>query len=292
MDSAESDLTPSSDHSSERYTLHMFPFSLGSLMVKFTLVLGQKRARAADLPELTFHSKLVDLHRDDNIAEDFLKNINCCGEVPVLTGGVLPRPIWHAHDISAWLCHRFRLQHTSDSHVPTTMKLLRKLAVIQTLSLSGTSQQSLVRGDGSRSCQVVDALLKSTYISPGYRESLEWKKAFDKDTKGSTLSDNNVKAAEDETRQFFRSLMESFPRLGEGESPWIVAEDTVGSVLDGHTVPFVARLMEYHRHDLIPGRVQKYALRAMASPEWQETTHGRPTLWNATLGHVHLSYEL
>ena len=69
---------------------------------------------------------------------------------------------------------------------------------------------------------------------------------------------------------------------------WIFGEAIGPTVLDGHCAAFVARLMDCGRHHLIPKRLQQYAHFVMASPGWQSVTHGRSTMWDMSVGHVHL----
>lgn len=58
------------------------------------------------------------------------------------------------------------------------------------------------------------------------------------------------------------------------------------TILDGHVVPFIARLLDCERQDLIPDALQNYATSQIASPQWHRVMHGRPTMWNPSLGHV------
>ena len=61
------------------YTLHMFPFSLYSIMVMYTYVLGNEALN--DSGGIILSNKLVNLHRDENISEDYLAKINPKGLV-------------------------------------------------------------------------------------------------------------------------------------------------------------------------------------------------------------------
>lgn len=60
------------------YTLHYFPFSVYSLMVRFGLVLG-RRLNPATAPNVEV--KLVNLHREENLSEDYLAMVNPRGLV-------------------------------------------------------------------------------------------------------------------------------------------------------------------------------------------------------------------
>lgn len=63
------------------YTLHYFPFSLYSLMVRFALVLG-RRLNLETAPNVEI--KLVNLHRDENFSEEYLTLVNSKGQVSPL----------------------------------------------------------------------------------------------------------------------------------------------------------------------------------------------------------------
>ena len=62
------------------------------------------------------------------------------------------------------------------------------------------------------------------------------------------------------------------------------------TALDAHTVPFVARLLDAGRSDLVPEAVRQYAERAMARPEWQGVTKGRPTMFQVWLERMRERY--
>lgn len=69
----------------ETYTLYIFPFSLYSIMARLTIVLGMThphRPPTRALPRVDL--KLLNLHRDENLSEEFLK-LNPKGQVPVMT---------------------------------------------------------------------------------------------------------------------------------------------------------------------------------------------------------------
>jgi hypothetical protein len=62
------------------FTLHYFPFSLYSLMVRFGLTLGQK-LNPETAPRVQV--KLVDLQQEDNLSESYL-SVNSKGQVTTL----------------------------------------------------------------------------------------------------------------------------------------------------------------------------------------------------------------
>lgn len=75
-----SSLTGSNVDSSDVYTLHNQPFSLFSIMVRFTYVLGRSSADPATAG-VHIENKLVDHHRDENLGEDYLLKVNPKGQV-------------------------------------------------------------------------------------------------------------------------------------------------------------------------------------------------------------------
>ncbi len=69
---------------------------------------------------------------------------------------------------------------------------------------------------------------------------------------------------------------------------WIFGDDVSPTLLDAHLVPFIARLLDAGREDLVPPVLKSYAAKVMETAEYQEVTRGRATLWNISYGHVHL----
>jgi hypothetical protein len=62
------------------YALHNQPFSLFSMMVRFTYVLGRSSADSTTAG-VHIEYRLVDHHRNENLSEDYLININPKGQV-------------------------------------------------------------------------------------------------------------------------------------------------------------------------------------------------------------------
>lgn len=62
------------------FTLHVFPFSLYSIMVRLTVALGQS-AHPSGVSELPIQHRLVNLHRDENISQEYLLTVNPKGQV-------------------------------------------------------------------------------------------------------------------------------------------------------------------------------------------------------------------
>lgn len=56
------------------------------------------------------------------------------------------------------------------------------------------------------------------------------------------------------------------------------------TILDGYTSALVIRLLDNKRLELLPVSVQEYAQAVQQSDEWKSVTHGRPTVYNASMG--------
>ncbi|KAK7701011.1 hypothetical protein SLS64_010605 [Diaporthe eres] len=106
-------------------------------------------------------------------------------------------------------------------------------------------------------------------------------------TKADALRPDQVQLAESQAQSYFSELLAIYQAHG-GCSLWLFGPRAGPTLLDAHTVPVIARLLDERvkRHDLVPGKLQEYAIRVMRLPEWNSVMHGRPTVWNASLGPV------
>lgn len=107
------------------------------------------------------------------------------------------------------------------------------------------------------------------------------------ETKADALRQDNVQLAESQVKDHFSELLILYRAHGGG-SLWLFGPDAGPTLLDAHAVPVIARLMDekVKRHDLVPEKLQEYAKRVLELPEWDAVMHGRPTVWNASLGPV------
>lgn len=60
------------------FTLHIFPFSLYSIMTRLTYAFGH---RGSGKLELDMQLALVNLHRNENLSADYLLTVNSKGQV-------------------------------------------------------------------------------------------------------------------------------------------------------------------------------------------------------------------
>ncbi|KAL1847635.1 hypothetical protein Daus18300_013895 [Diaporthe australafricana] len=272
-------------------------------MARFTYALGRSSADPTT-NEVHLENKLVDHHRDENLAEDYLLHINPKGQVRwnkkrhirgyqthILLGSGIDKskalsPLTDSVDISHWLCGHYPkllpLEHES-----TIRDMFTKLHDIPIFSLSARrdSVPPEWQADGIPPT-AVDALLArpEPEISSEYRRALENKREL---TKADALRPAQVQLAERKALDYFAELLPIY-RANGGDSTWLFGSETGPTLLDAHTVPFIARLMDERvkRHDLVPAEIQQYAAGVMKLPEWVSVMHGRPTVWNASLGPV------
>ncbi|OAQ63291.2 hypothetical protein VFPPC_09157 [Pochonia chlamydosporia 170] len=237
--------------SQDHYTLHMFPFSLYSIMARFTHQLGKASLPQNAQPTDRFHLdlKLVNLHRNGNISEEYLTNINPNGQVPSMTGDKLPSPLTDSLDISYHICQYY--PHLLPSpHERLIRRTLTQLHDIQALPLSVSAED---RGH-TIPCEAVDELLSKSDISSEYRAALEFKKEFHQEHTENALSLENVDLAETKTHELCRTLLEIYQNEGNNGN-WLLSAPTV---LDAHVVAFLGRLLDMQRRDLIPDALRDW----------------------------------
>ena len=100
------------------------------------------------------------------------------------------------------------------------------------------------------------------------------------------LSDANTAKTEVLARAVLLDITEEYRRYGAGSAAWIYGDATGPTMLDAHVVTLLARLFDNNRHDLVPPELERYGKAVMEGPLWKSVTHGRPTNWNPSLGHV------
>ncbi|KAK6197291.1 hypothetical protein LQW54_010753 [Pestalotiopsis sp. IQ-011] len=251
-------------------------------MARYTHALGRAFSHEEPDESININLKLVDIHRNGTITEDYLLNVNPKGQVPALTGGDLSAPLTDSLDISFWLCDHFPIL-LPDAHELAIRELLSRLHKFKGLSLSVTSKTD--RHAGVPLPELYATLARSD-ISQEYRSALKYKKQFHRETQEPALREENVEAAERSATLLFADVLKIYTAQENGAALWIFGETP--TVLDAHLVPLIARLLDCERTDLVPTELQVYALAAMSRPEYQAVTHGRRTLWDVSVGHVHL----
>lgn len=162
------------------YTLLIFPFSLYSIMARFAIELGKEYHQGPNgVPDIAH--KLIDLHRDENLEEWFLTEINPSGQVPVMTrewrNGLEMTRLQVTTEsvlISNFFGANFFPGLLGGAHRGEVDRLLAKIHEIQAFSLSiksPTKEQAVEVPDPGQ-----DERLARTDISDKYRRALEYKK--------------------------------------------------------------------------------------------------------------------
>lgn len=160
------------------YTLYVCPFSLYSIMARFTIALGCRHHKAPrGLPDITY--KLLNLHTDENLEEWYLTTVNPKGQVPAMYAERNAQPRFakktDSLDISKVFCIVYFPGMFPDEHKTTIEELLGKIHAIQGFSLSvkepreEAKVEMLDRG--------LEKLLARDDISTSYRRALEYKRA-------------------------------------------------------------------------------------------------------------------
>lgn len=106
-------------------------------------------------------------------------------------------------------------------------------------------------------------------------------------TKNDALKPDQVEKAEKQAHDYFSELL-SIRKTHGADSVWLFGPDVGPTILDAHTVPFILRMMDEKvgRSSMVPTELQEYASRVMGGPEWDAVMHGRPTMYDASMGPV------
>ncbi|KAL1864154.1 hypothetical protein VTK73DRAFT_6152 [Phialemonium thermophilum] len=268
------------------YVLYVFPFSLYSIMARLTAALGAAYHAPPSRP-LSIELLLVNLHRDEELAEAYLTQINPKGQVPAMTSDSLPAPLTDSRDISFWFAEEHYPGLLPDPHRPEIETLLADLHAVQAASLSvkepSEDLQVQVPNPG------LDKLLARDDLSPAYKEALRLKKQYYDSSLGPSLRPESVDKARRQATDLFDAVLKlRSPSFDSGRSLWLYGDETGPTVLDAHLAPFIARLEDAGQRDLVLPRLLDYAAGITALPAWDLVTRGRSTLWNVSYGHAHL----
>ncbi|KAB8256646.1 hypothetical protein BDV32DRAFT_93368 [Aspergillus pseudonomiae] len=249
--------------------LYIFPFSLHSIMVQFTIALAlrNKSQSSRELGRIKY--RLVNLHRNENLSEDYLVHVNPRGKVPALTAKSIPAPLTDSLSISYWVCE----QHPSlipETHRTTIQRLLSQLHRIQ--------------ADNNPN-PAVDDILARTDISLEHRRALEHKRYCDRKQIEPDFDNEHEEGMTDQARHLFCEVVVEYQKVNHS-GVWIFGDKTGPTVLDAHIVAFIARLIDIHLEDLVPPQLHTYAKAIMELPEWEAVMQGMPTVWNPSLGPI------
>ncbi|KKK27375.1 hypothetical protein ARAM_002286 [Aspergillus rambellii] len=250
--------------------LYLFPFSIHSIIVRFTIALAVRRTRrfrgSGDLTKLTY--RLVNLRRNENLEENFLLEINPRGQVPVLTCKSLASPLTDCLSICHWVCEQN----------PVLLPASRQATICRLLS---QLHETLANNNPN---PAVDDLLARNDITPARRYALEYKRDCQRKEREreSTQNHNGMTA---HTKAFLSEVAKQHHEFSDGGT-WIFGDGTGPTVLDAHVVAFIARLIDINLVELVPPQLLPFVETIMALPEWEDAMKGRPTVWSASLGPI------
>lgn len=263
----------------DSYTLYYFPFSLYSLMSRLGLELAAS-LDPASAPK--YQIKLVNLHEDGEIAEEYLTKVNSRGTVPSLSSPVLAAPMTDSRDIARWLCEK-QPELLPSSQKETIERLMDLLYNFHAKALC-TPEEQRIHGVPNYAA----AKLESKDISESYRRALEIKSVFHDQMKGRAFEPENVTATEEACMRFSDFLTDVMlsqkQREGYEEGPWVFGARP--TIIDAHAAPLLARLLDVQRPEFVKGILRDYVEGVKKTEAWQRTTKGRPTSYTRSLGPV------
>ncbi|UNI24373.1 hypothetical protein JDV02_010124 [Purpureocillium takamizusanense] len=263
------------DNNPPVYTLHYFPFSLYALMSRFAFVLGQA-LNPETAPRLEV--KLVNLHQEENYSESYLTQVNSKGQVPALTSPLLDFNIVESRDIAEWLCQK-QPELLPEEHRETIERLMGDMYSFHAKALLVAPDD---RKDGIQNQAA--AMLESPELTGAHRRALEIKSVFHDTYYSRTLEPDSISRAEKQAQVLMSDLASLLEvHKGDGKT-WIFGDRP--TILDAHAVAFTARLLDQKRSELVLDAVKDYAEVVFKTEEWRKVTHGRPTLWDVSMGHA------
>ncbi|OAA74051.1 Thioredoxin-like protein [Cordyceps fumosorosea ARSEF 2679] len=257
------------------YTLHYFTFSLYSLMVRFALQLGRKlNTETAPHVRLEF----VNLQAQENLGEEYLTTVNSKGQVPCLTSALLPSGLSDSRDIAKWLCEK-QPELVPAAHKEAIDELMDKLYSFHFKALN-IPPEAAANGIPN----VAAAMLESSSISEKHRRALEIKSIFHDTLHSRTIELEHIAQVERHVSELMAELAGIIEEHGADGSRWIFGQQP--TILDAYASALMIRLLDNERLELLPPTVQAYAKAVQASEEWRQVTHGRPTVYQASMGAV------
>ncbi|KJZ71915.1 hypothetical protein HIM_08671 [Hirsutella minnesotensis 3608] len=254
---------------SSPFELYSAPYSVRAIIVRLTYAM---RGRPREgYPDMTLRIKSISLspQNPEHLDEAFLCNVNKLGQVPVLVNkGALGAPMPQTLDISWYLCDWYP-DLLPREHEAQIRRLLEELHAINYAVLTFGPDAALLRGSMGR----VDGLLGRRDISAAHREALELKARHMRDSAHGFTMDG-LRRHEERSRGFLAKIVEVRGRFGDdayifGPRP---------TVLDAHVLPFIGRLCDRKRADLVDQRLASWFQAFKSGSMWREVVPGETTL--------------
>ncbi|OAA75580.1 Thioredoxin-like protein [Akanthomyces lecanii RCEF 1005] len=266
------DENKSSDNCAD-YTLHYFTFSLYSLMVRFALGLG-RQLNSDNAPQVQL--KFVNLQAQENLGEKYLTTVNSRGQVPSLTSPLLPSGLSDSQQIAKWLCDK-QPELVPAAHKETIDSLMEKLYRYHFKALN-IPPEAAANGLPN----VAAAMLEDSSISEKHRRALEIKSIFHDTLHSRTIELEHIEQVETHVSELMAELAVVIEEHRTEGSRWIFGQQP--TILDAYASALIIRLLDNKRLELLPLAVQAYGKAVQQSDEWNQVTHGRPTVYEASMG--------
>ncbi|KAL2426902.1 hypothetical protein ABEF95_002157 [Exophiala dermatitidis] len=254
------------------YTLYYNDYSICSIMVRYTISLCERLRKDRPIP---IEQRVIDIQHGGQLTEFYLCDVNPKGTVPVLTIPGQQTPLTESLDITYLLAEHYPFlipRELSDE----IKSLLAELHNINYFSLSYTHKpqraEDMVRNIQKR--------LDDPDVSDRWRRALEYKLEIVLATRAPALTKEAVTSEEQKASSFLAKVDELLKQAedsGNG-SPWIFGTQEP-TALDAHVVPFLARLLDVGRNNMLSTRLEKYAEHAFAGNAWTEVIDGRRTMY-------------
>ncbi|KIX09698.1 uncharacterized protein Z518_00779 [Rhinocladiella mackenziei CBS 650.93] len=152
-------------------------------------------------------------------------------------------------------------------------KLLAQLHEINYFSLTYTRRPDRA----SDMLNAVEKRLADPGISKKYRTALEHKRKVILSTRAPALDASFIKKEEDKTVAFLSQVTAVMDASCNENAPWIFGTE-VPTALDAHMIPFLARLVDVDRENMLGSTSRRYLEMAMETRIWTDTMQGRRTV--------------
>ncbi|CRG87495.1 hypothetical protein PISL3812_04513 [Talaromyces islandicus] len=247
-------------------TLYHHPYSVCSIMVRYTLALCSPAKD--NIPALEAEEKVVDIFNQEQLSQDFLK-INPYGQVPVLMSS-LQSPICDSLEITHFIAN-YSKNLIPENYKTQITDLLTELHGLNYFSLSFPGRQRMAVTLSTP----IEKRLQDPNITEEYRKALEFKLGVVKRNKVDGLRPEVTSEMERRTRDLMKKiepLLSAAQDLAKNDWLFNLQQPTA---LDAHLVVFIQRMRDVGREALIPETLRRYAEKATKTPEWAQVMGDR-----------------
>ncbi|KAF3002303.1 hypothetical protein E8E14_003020 [Neopestalotiopsis sp. 37M] len=260
--------------SSNIFTLYHAPYSVRSIMVRTAFAMkGTVRDGKSDM---TLEYSTVNITNDnpEQLNEKFLCKVNPKGAVPALVNEkLLPEPITECVDISYYICELYPnlLPEEHESLIKEMLDELHKINfTILTFGPDSNHQAKLA--------DHIRELLSQPSISKEYSEALS-RKAERLNQSQKAFSHEGLQENELAVRALclkVSELMQQNGKAGNGGMSYILGPSP--TVFDAHMLPFLCRMVDVKRSDLIHPQLIEWLEEFKKTDMWKELVPNGNTL--------------